>query len=122
MCGRLTEDYASCSVMEGVQRGSLNAGGRGWQTPGSGWLKANVDGAILLRSGGLRDEHGEWIFGFSKSTDQQWDIVINHISRKANGVADGLARLSRGAPVGIVYFQEPPLLLAEALAFSYRFV
>ncbi|KAK8479609.1 hypothetical protein V6N12_033904 [Hibiscus sabdariffa] len=43
------------------------------------------------------------------------DLEFKHIHRSGNGVADGLARLAYGAPVGAWIFREPPAEVATAL-------
>ncbi|KAL4311976.1 hypothetical protein GQ457_01G025270 [Hibiscus cannabinus] len=155
---------------------------RKWSCPTLGWIKLNVDGAMDLRDGSatiggvIRDDQGNWIFGFSKSvgicsvlttelwailvglrhvwrlgfrkieveTDNvevarildrtsnvfsenamalsigalltlDWDIVTRHIPRTANGVADRLAKLSRGLTGEEFQFTEPPAEVAAAM-------
>ncbi|KAK9034992.1 hypothetical protein V6N11_077043 [Hibiscus sabdariffa] len=36
-----------------------------------------------------------------------WEVVVHHIGRSANGVVDSLARLCFGAPIETVTFVEP---------------
>ncbi|KAL4319850.1 hypothetical protein GQ457_18G018210 [Hibiscus cannabinus] len=155
---------------------------RKWSCPTLGWIKLNVDGAMDLRDGSatiggvIRDDQGNWIFGFLKSvgicsvlttelwailvglrhvwrlgfrkieveTDNvevarildrtsnvfsenamalsigtlltlDWDIVTRHIPRTANGVADRLAKLSRGLTGEEFQFTEPPDEVAAAM-------
>ncbi|KAL4323510.1 hypothetical protein GQ457_11G022220 [Hibiscus cannabinus] len=40
---------------------------------------------------------------------RQWDVPVRHIVREANKVADGLARLVRGEPIGEWFYDIPPL-------------
>ncbi|KAL4284355.1 hypothetical protein GQ457_16G011300 [Hibiscus cannabinus] len=44
-----------------------------------------------------------------------WEVEVRHIGRAANGVADSLARMLRGAPIGSEMFVEPPMEAAAAL-------
>ncbi|KAK8980236.1 hypothetical protein V6N11_061450 [Hibiscus sabdariffa] len=44
-----------------------------------------------------------------------WKVEVYHIGHSANGVADSLARLLHGAPIGSLTFAEPPVKAAMAL-------
>ncbi|KAK9027642.1 hypothetical protein V6N11_067467 [Hibiscus sabdariffa] len=44
-----------------------------------------------------------------------WDLEFKHIHCSTNGVADGLACLTCGAPVGAWNFRKPPTEVAAAL-------
>ncbi|KAK9013274.1 hypothetical protein V6N11_041288 [Hibiscus sabdariffa] len=50
------------------------------------------------------------VFSIGQLLARGWNINVRHIGRMANSVADGLTRLYRGAHVGTVLFQEPPLV------------
>ncbi|KAL4312018.1 hypothetical protein GQ457_01G052780 [Hibiscus cannabinus] len=49
-----------------------------------------------------------------------WGVKVRHIGRSANGVADSLARLYRGTPIGIVTFAEPPTDAVAAILRDYH--
>ncbi|KAL4367047.1 hypothetical protein GQ457_05G012210 [Hibiscus cannabinus] len=40
---------------------------------------------------------------------RDWRVQLRHISCSENSVADKLARMSRGAPIGETLFARPPL-------------
>ncbi|KAK8496204.1 hypothetical protein V6N12_055336 [Hibiscus sabdariffa] len=54
-----------------------------------------------------------WNLGYEKSMVESNCL---HVGRMANSVADDLACLYHGAPVGTVLFQEPPLVVVAALS------
>ncbi|KAL4386195.1 hypothetical protein GQ457_09G008270 [Hibiscus cannabinus] len=49
-----------------------------------------------------------------------WEVEVHHIGRSANGVADSLARMYRGAPIGIATFAEPPTDAAATMLRDYH--
>ncbi|KAK8541553.1 hypothetical protein V6N12_014184 [Hibiscus sabdariffa] len=86
--------------------------------------------------GVMRDESGSWLFGFTRNVDnmevscilrgnsnallgntvvdglrellaRDWNIVIRHISREHNKVADALAALGREGPIGVILYEQP---------------
>ncbi|KAK8491350.1 hypothetical protein V6N11_014429 [Hibiscus sabdariffa] len=62
---------------------------------------------------GILDTRNQW---WNQTVFREWDVVIRHVGRMANSVADDLACLYHGAPVGTVLFQEPPLVVVAALS------
>ncbi|KAL4335128.1 hypothetical protein GQ457_07G006630 [Hibiscus cannabinus] len=53
------------------------------------------------------------MFWITKLLHRQWEVRISHVYCEANGVADGLASLVRGAPLGLWFYDSSP---AEVVA------
>ncbi|KAK8589199.1 hypothetical protein V6N12_023602 [Hibiscus sabdariffa] len=49
-----------------------------------------------------------------------WKVEVRHMRRSANGVADSLTRLYRGAPIGIATFAEPSADVVAAMLKDYH--
>ncbi|KAK8497504.1 hypothetical protein V6N12_010206 [Hibiscus sabdariffa] len=56
-----------------------------------------------------------WCLSFANCYPVLGTSNFKHINRSANGVVDGLASLTRGAPIVAWIFREPPTEVATAL-------
>ncbi|KAK8483378.1 hypothetical protein V6N11_025578 [Hibiscus sabdariffa] len=86
---------------------------RTWCWPQPGWVKMNVDASVSITEqttgvgGAIRDDTGSWRFGFARFV-ADWDVVVRHISRDMNKVADSLAQRGRELGAGLSAFYLPP--------------
>ncbi|KAK9012033.1 hypothetical protein V6N11_040103 [Hibiscus sabdariffa] len=104
-----------------------------WCCPESGWQKINCDGAVDPRAGVaaiggvIRDSderdileaieiihcsesnltNGLLVHDIKEFLSREWRVQIRHINRCGNTVADILARMFRGKPVGEVCYANP---------------
>ncbi|KAK9034259.1 hypothetical protein V6N11_050432 [Hibiscus sabdariffa] len=67
----------------------------GWIGPARGWVKLNVDAAVSSSDG-------------RASISEDWEVVVRHISRERNGMADSLAAMGRDHGRSGVVFVTPP--------------
>ncbi|KAK8577915.1 hypothetical protein V6N13_076591 [Hibiscus sabdariffa] len=80
-----------------------------WISPAVGWVKLNVDASVEPNTsrvgiGGLiRDDRGCWRAGFAsalvasirKMLNKDWHVIVHHVTRNRNHVADKLSRRGR---------------------------
>ncbi|KAK9035361.1 hypothetical protein V6N11_077403 [Hibiscus sabdariffa] len=97
-----------------------------WQCPPVGWIKVNSDGAmypaseidnqevarILCRDFDALAGHA-LVDSLHGLLSRQWLIRIPHISSEINGVADGLAVMSRDVLFAVLEFPSVPTELVD---------
>ncbi|KAK9024640.1 hypothetical protein V6N11_004798 [Hibiscus sabdariffa] len=101
-----------------------------WTAPPQGCIKLNVNAVVSPTShkagigGVFRDAHGRWILGFTRFVGalshnslvssikemlvREWRVVVQHVSRASNKVADKLAARGRELGSKQTYFSSPP--------------
>ncbi|KAL4310585.1 hypothetical protein GQ457_01G027300 [Hibiscus cannabinus] len=76
-----------------------------WLAPDLGWVKANADGVVDIRSGVaasggvIRDE-----YVVVETNNMEASQILTSCSKEANEIADALIRICRGKPIGVVIF------------------
>ncbi|KAL4363450.1 hypothetical protein GQ457_04G007790 [Hibiscus cannabinus] len=64
---------------------------------------------ILIRFGvGISSRSGDIVLS-NEFMSRDWRVQLRHIPRSGNPVANKLARMSRGEPIGETLFDRPPL-------------
>ncbi|KAK8553986.1 hypothetical protein V6N12_030965 [Hibiscus sabdariffa] len=116
-----------------------------WVPPTQGWFKLNSDGAHRASDGRascgcvIRDNFGNWIVGFAKFIgdefdlqgalgivahirdmyDRDWQVVLQHVRREGNKVADAMTRLSMDEELVVSLYYDPPVSLEQLLLVDY---
>ncbi|KAL4340929.1 hypothetical protein GQ457_08G016820 [Hibiscus cannabinus] len=73
----------------------------------------NLEASKIVTGGSVTLVDNSLVIAICNLLSYNWEVEVRYIVRSANGVADSLARMFRGAPIRNETFAEPPL---EAVA------
>ncbi|KAL4309709.1 hypothetical protein GQ457_01G022470 [Hibiscus cannabinus] len=113
----------------------------GWQLPRRGWVRLNVDDVVCLVDGVsfvvgvIRSDCGAWPYGFARSSGKcsidarrggvalviviqefirrEWEVELSYVPLEFNTVADKLASIMCGQPIGEISFEVMPTLVSD---------
>ncbi|KAE8709893.1 hypothetical protein F3Y22_tig00110328pilonHSYRG00785 [Hibiscus syriacus] len=128
----VVETVYDCASMVASQSQASTSHGQVevWEPPPSGWVKLNSDGARHKGTGRtacggvIRNSNRQWVMGYSRAIGicsffdaELWGFgrewLVGNTSYPDSVIVDGLAKLVSNVWTGTLYFQQPPVSVAE---------